>query len=201
MSEEWISAGAAQALGPAGSDFCHAIVERARVGLVKARAKMLLWNKSGHHLEEHDCEIPKEFWRNGVVTANWGQGDFGVLWNPSPHQWMVGESESDMTDSQVYGVTFVRADIEAMLPVDGAVGASATSKAVRRNAIAGRPPIADWEAVMIEMGRALYLGDLKPKTQADIEKAIAEYLSDKGGEPAESTIREHARKMWQAIQS
>lgn len=63
----------------------------------------------------------------------------------------------------------------------------------------GRPPIADWEAAMVEVARALYLGDLKPNTQADIEKAIAEYLSGKGKDPSESTIREHARPLWNGI--
>ena len=65
----------------------------------------------------------------------------------------------------------------------------------------GRLPVADWEAAMVEMARALYSGDLKPKTQADIERAIADYLSKKEKNASESTIREHARPLWQAIGS
>jgi hypothetical protein len=54
---------------------------------------------------------------------------------------------------------------------------------------------------MIELARQLYVGELKPKRQSDIETAIADYLSGRNINLSESTIREHARPLWQAIDS
>lgn len=113
--EEWISAVAARAMGPSGTNFSHTIIERAKVGLVNARTKLLVWNRQGQQTEQSDCDLPKEFWRHGVEAENWDQGDFGVLWNRSEHSWMAGSAGWE-PDSYAYGVTFARADIEAMLP-------------------------------------------------------------------------------------
>ncbi len=192
--EQWISASAARAMGPPGTDFPRAIIERLKVGLVKSIARLLIWNQGGQESEFRECEIPQDFWRNGTSDENWDQGDFGVFWNTTATSWMAGP---DATDSSAYGVSFARMDIEAMLPEPHAVSILRTGHGVKR----GRSPVADWEAVMIEIARALYCGDLQPRTQADVEKAIAEHLSHSGIAPSESTIREHARPLWRAIQS
>ncbi len=54
---------------------------------------------------------------------------------------------------------------------------------------------------MIEMARQWYIGDLQPKTLADVERAIATYLLAKGISLSDSTVRDHARPLWRVIQS
>jgi hypothetical protein len=49
------------------------------------------------------------------------------------------------------------------------------------------------------MCRQLYVGDLQPKRQADITKAMANWLSARGEDVADSTVKERARKLWAAI--
>jgi len=63
----------------------------------------------------------------------------------------------------------------------------------------GRLPAAWWDDLWIEICRALHEGDLKPKRQGDIEKAMHEWASMQGHSPATSTIRARARKLWDAI--
>ena len=52
-----------------------------------------------------------------------------------------------------------------------------------------------WAAIAVD----LYLGDLKPKTQADIEAAMHNWLSAREIGASESTVRSRARQLWQAI--
>ncbi|WP_196232981.1 hypothetical protein [Sphingomonas segetis] len=50
------------------------------------------------------------------------------------------------------------------------------------------------------MARQLYGGDLQPKRQADIEKAMHDWLSANGHTAGETQVRERARKLWQTIE-
>jgi len=45
----------------------------------------------------------------------------------------------------------------------------------------------------------MYLGDLKPQRQADIEKTMNDWIASKGESAAVSTVRSRARKLWQAL--
>lgn len=190
--EQWISASVARGMGPSGTNFIDSIIDRAKVGLVKTRARLLVWNRNGEEEKQSNCDIPEDFWRYGAVSENWDQGDFEVFWNRSETSWMAGP---DATDSYAYGVSFAKADIEGMLPTGNAAVIRQQGYISKR----GRWPVVDWEAVMIELARALFVGDLQPKGQADIERAIADYLMDGDKMPSESTIREHARPLWRAI--
>lgn len=198
--EEWVSASAARAMGPSGTNFTEAILERARVGLVKARAALLVWDRQGLSAEpERDCAIPMDFWRAGVATENWDQGDFGVFGAPEPTSWMA---DSSAVQSYAYGVMFARADIQAMMPpltesVHSAPRDATSLVAVAKNP-GGRPP-KDWEAAMIEMAGQLYDGDLKPDTQTSIEIAIKNYFSSKGIEIGDTTAKDHARPLFKRL--
>jgi hypothetical protein len=52
-----------------------------------------------------------------------------------------------------------------------------------------------WAAVAV----ALYTGDLNPKSQADIERAMAGFLEAQGRDPATSTVRQRARRLWDRL--
>ena len=65
---------------------------------------------------------------------------------------------------------------------------------------AGRLPADWWDDLWIEMFRQIYLGDLKPSSQADIVKAMQQWLSDRDVEAADSTLKPRARKLLQMLQ-
>jgi hypothetical protein len=80
----------------------RAICSRAHAGLIAARARRLIIDKK---VEDH-AEVPARLW--------WAEGGAALKQN-----WATGDFET-WTDHQVhyraYGVDFLRADIEAMLP-------------------------------------------------------------------------------------
>jgi hypothetical protein len=64
----------------------------------------------------------------------------------------------------------------------------------------GRPLAKHWDSVWAITAAALYNGDLQPQNQADLERFMAQWLSDQGVETAPSTVRTRARALWDAIQ-
>lgn len=65
----------------------------------------------------------------------------------------------------------------------------------------GRPRAEHWEDMWSRIAAQLYDGDLKPATQADIERAMMGWCVDKKIEIGETAIRERARKLWKNINS
>jgi hypothetical protein len=185
-SEEWLTASETirQVRTGTMSIFAHeTIAKRAHAGLLRARAAML---KAGQKVERN-VEIPWEFWwaeGKDALTANWEVGDFETWIN---HQLRV----------QAFGVRFHAGDLREMLgtrPAETRLPAPVPSAGQP-----GRLPAEWWDDLWIEMCRALYVGDLKPQKQADIEKAMNDWIASKGGSAATSTVRSRARKLWQAL--
>lgn len=63
----------------------------------------------------------------------------------------------------------------------------------------GRPPAADWEAAALEMAGRYYRGDLKPATIADVVRALADWLAERGIHPSDSVLRTHAKPIFDAF--
>jgi hypothetical protein len=59
----------------------------------------------------------------------------------------------------------------------------------------GRPPAEFWDDMWASIAAQLYDGTLQPKTQADIERAMAEWITAAGHDAASSTIRGRARRL------
>jgi len=191
--EEWISAAATlDLLKPTMPPLTatQAICSRAHDGVVRARAETYVWgNQSAERFN-----IPKEFWwarGEAALDQNWKTGDFETWIDQKIHL-------------KAYGVSFLRADIEKMIPADASAAQAATSPPGAANPErnkGGRPKRDFWEELWVEIARQLYVGDLKPKTQADIESAMHRWISDKGHKPAsESTVRDRARMLWRVIE-
>jgi hypothetical protein len=150
--------------------------------LVKARAARFIRDRQ----ETDNADVPAEMWWAGgeaALTQNWTAGDFET--------WI----DQQRVRLQAYGVTFRRADIESLLPPQPT---AKISPSVAR-AVGGRPKASWSDDLWIEMCRQLYEGDLQPKKQGDITKAMMDWLSTRGEEPAESTIKERARRLWAVI--
>lgn len=63
----------------------------------------------------------------------------------------------------------------------------------------GKPLAKHWDSMWAAIAVQLYVGDLKPETQADIEKAMMNWLSDQNIDAGERTVRNRARVLWQAL--
>lgn len=194
MSEERISArDAAEAMWPGKkpAPVPNAVTKRAEEGIVNAWADLLTKQGQSGKAKIPKCPVPVEFWGGRAMIPDWESGDFTaqVHQNGSEQEW------------RAFGVTFERSQIMVMAPPNAGTIASPKQATNKNSSKSGRPAGTDWEAVMIELARQLYEGELIPRVQADVEKAIADHLSADGVSMSESTIREHARPLWKAIAS
>jgi hypothetical protein len=63
----------------------------------------------------------------------------------------------------------------------------------------GRPKADWWDDLWVEICRQIYEGELIPKRQADIERAMLEWVTNRGEDVGATTIRPRASKLWKAI--
>ncbi len=198
--EEWVSSSDARRLVYTISRINSvsagdAILQYCRVGHIAGRAKhMKLIIKDRYQTrqeEESDCQIPDWFWEECTKPDS------------SVQDWPAGVMsgkccvDGDSITARLTGVSFRRADLEIfknqLNEGDPPVRAEAPSSK------GGKPPAAWWDALWVEICRQLYVGELHPKAQVDVETAMHDWLATIGETAAESTIRERARKLWDAI--
>lgn len=82
------------------------------------------------------------------------------------------------------------------LPVEVTQGSSLQS-----NSKNGRPPAEFWDDLWAAMAIDLYTGALVPKSQADIERAMNDWISGRELSCATSTVRKRARKLWDGLRA
>ena len=189
--EQWITATeAVHLLKPAFGTYeaQMTICKRAHSGMIRARAQQFIMDDK----TRDNFEIPKQFWwaeGHQALTQNWTAGDFDT-WTPNKE-----------THLQAFGVSFLRAEIENLIPASAPAPAPAAAQAPTAPTMTagGRPPADWWDDLWVEISRQLYGGELIPKKQGDIETAMKEWLAKRGEHPSDSTIRSRARKLWQAI--
>lgn len=184
MPDDWISAANAVQLVAVGSteeEARRAICSRAYSRLLDVKAVRLVTPAD----VTDKVNVPFFLWWRGAGARfheNWKVGDFEATIR-GRHRY------------RAFGVSFSRAGIEAMIGSD----TTRTAPPVLPHHPGGRPTAAWWDDLWVEIARQLWVGDLKPTRQSDIEKAMMEWLSQQGHDPATSTIRTRARKLWLAI--
>lgn len=118
-----------------------------------------------------------DFWNGGDITL-WGKGGNGEI-------------------GRFFGVRF---DLEGFSGFNRTAQPNpivTTEASVQKKNTGGRPRKEYWEDAIVEMFERLFHGTLIPTVQADIEKAMAEWISDKHGDfPSEASIRTRAAKVW-----
>ncbi|MXO65303.1 hypothetical protein [Altericroceibacterium endophyticum] len=65
--------------------------------------------------------------------------------------------------------------------------------------VGGKPRAEHWDRMWAEIAVQLWQGDLNPKTQADIEKAMLDWFAANKIKVGESTVRQKARLLWQRM--
>lgn len=186
MSDDWLTARqiteVANAISISPFTAYETVCTRANDGLILAQAQKVMFDDRNMGA----IELPEEFWwarGQAALTQNWVTGDFET-WLAQKHH------------IRAYGVKFRKADVLSTFGLDAWPPTPALAKLAQK----GRPPADWWDDLWVEMARRLYVGDLKPSRQADIEKAMLDWLATNGQERvSESTIRPRVRKLWQAI--
>jgi hypothetical protein len=64
----------------------------------------------------------------------------------------------------------------------------------------GKPLAAHWDEMWAAIAVALYTGDLQLRTQADIERAMKDWLASKDINAADSSVRKRAQQLWRKLQ-
>lgn len=65
----------------------------------------------------------------------------------------------------------------------------------------GKPLAAHWDEMWATLAVMLYEGDLQPKTQADVERAMKDWLAQQGIDAGDTAVRARARQLWQKLKA
>jgi hypothetical protein len=197
-NEEWITAAeAVRLLQPVFDSEITAkmtICKRAHNGMIRARARRFIMDSKS----ADNVEIQKIFWwaeGHSALTQNWTAGDFDT-WVDS-HRLTGNLNYSALkVHFEALGVSFLRADIESLIPAGTPAPQPPSTPTV---APSGRPPADWWEDCLIDLCFKHFRAELPHKTQADIVRAMQDWILAHGYDAAESTIKLRARKLLEAI--
>lgn len=128
-------------------------------------------------LETHDIKA-----RHSALSSNYPAVHELNHSYPEGIQYMIPDAETDATQSG-----------DKQDPV------ATAAPTIPANEKRGRPPAEWWDDMWVAIAMQLYSGDLKPKKQADIEKAMHNYIASRDQSAAPNTVRVRARKIWNAI--
>lgn len=122
-----------------------------------------------------------------------------VNWDWQSDCFHVNQQTGEFLEADYLEEAFSAFEIQIYPPSNGLASGN-VSMASESNG-GGRPPALDWEAVALEMAGQFYRGDLKPRSIADVKRAIRAWVNDPEGGPADSTIHPHAKAIFEAFKS
>lgn len=67
--------------------------------------------------------------------------------------------------------------------------------------LGGKPVAKHWDSMWAAIAVRLYVGDLQPSSQADIERAMKDWFAAQDLDIGDTTIRGRARALWSQIQA
>jgi hypothetical protein len=169
------------------------LVDECRLGFVPARAQLMQKRTSANSTnwiaEEREWDVPEWFWMNFTQTGSSSQDwDRGVFKGN-------GHAPTGRCHIQLTGVYFLKSALDGLLsqPVSPQLPPPEQNKG-------GRPRKDWWDDLWCAVWGLAYRGDLKPKNQADIEKAMMAWIEQRGETASESTVKPLARKMFVEMQ-
>jgi hypothetical protein len=195
--EEWCSAAeAVQLLKPVfKSEFAArmTICKRANKGMIRARAERFITDSKAID----NVAVPPVFWwaeGHEALTQNWTAGDFDTWVNFDKLTGNIRYS-GPKVHLEAINVTFMRSDIEKLIPPGSAQPVAPSPSP----SVGGRPPADWWEDLLIDLCFKHFHGELPHQKQADIVRAMQDWITAHGYDASESTIKLRARKLADAI--
>lgn len=167
------------------------LIEHLKFGFIPSRAVLMQRSPakdSGRwDLEEREWQVPDWFWHEFTLTGSsaqdWAQGTFSGL----------GTAPCGRFAITLRGVHFSKAAIQSLASADAPETGQASNKG-------GRPRKEWWDDLWCAVWGKVYRGDLQPKSQADIERAMMDWVEAREESVSESTIKPLARKMFVEIE-
>jgi hypothetical protein len=190
---EWMTAAAARRhlhvsnfTNPTSAD--AVLLDQCRLGLVAGRAMKMEQTLRGLQpmsREVREWDIPEWFWteftNTGASSQDWNRGVFHG----------DGKAPEGSGEIVLTGVYFLAQTLpNAPRPAADAMESQA-AKAGK-----GRPAKGFWDDLWCGVWGSIYHGDFDPKTQAEIERAMHDWISEHGHDASESSVRSRARKMF-----
>ena len=190
---EWVSARGARQfawenLGANPVAAGDTVLQHVKLGFVPARAVLMqkaMKSSSDWDLEEREWNIPDWFWADfaekGSSTQDWAQGKF---------------SGSGITPQGRFYITLtgIHFSLPALRDLVSATPGQAAAQAAQNKG--GRPPKEWWDDLWCAVWGQIYRGDFKPKSQAEIERAMMDWVLAREESVSESTLKPLARKMF-----
>jgi hypothetical protein len=174
------------------------LFERLRYGHIQSAARRFtLQGASGEYLR-----IDAITWKNaehGIVTSRlWSAGDITI----DIRGRYRGVTASNLVPLALFGVRFEPGGIRELIPQRSpppALPADPPPATAPQPNKGGRPPKPFWDELWAEICRQLFVGDLKPDTQAKVETAMLDWASAKGHDLSESAAKTRARLLMRAL--
>jgi hypothetical protein len=203
-----------------GVNVPRSILDRLKGGFIVAAAqKSSTQSKYGHVTKTSLYEIPSGHWERLTSETFWNSGDAEFQLR-DPHGLGIDEATVRCIGIRFKpsGLNELTNSLPKKTPVQVAAPAAAAPKPTAPAATpapppsapkaapvsapsrAGRPAKNFWEDMVIAATRAILYDDtLKPKTQADVQRWMADWAIANGhGHPGETALKERARKVFLA---
>lgn len=100
---------------------------------------------------------------------------------------------------EIHRFTFTRPSTAQLNPRQPARGTLDQAQPPRNKG--GKPLAAHWDDMWSTIAVQLYVGDLQPLSQADIERVMLGWFADRDFEIGETAIRERARQLWRKYEA
>jgi hypothetical protein len=196
------------------------IVDRLKVGLVKATYETLAWENTSRRHTIQQKFIPQDYWKHYTRSAASSR-----IWDTSDLRLFLGAVDGSLTENNSYltffqvrlgsdGIDKIIANTPRAKPATmpaiavtahpsvtvSAPSIDPSAKASAATNRGGRPRKEWWDDFWIEICRKIYDNEIKElNTQADLERVMLEWVENhRNGEVGETTIKAAAKKLFKA---
>jgi hypothetical protein len=138
-----------------------------------------------HRWTALEWDVPLWFWRNFTQAES---ANFSWLMDKMRGE---GRQAGEATQIELQGLHFHKSGLTNLGLFPDPAGDEQAPQAKR-----GRKPEYDWPAANTAIWGQIMRGELMPRSQAVIEKALQVHLAKGDKEPSESTVRPHASQIW-----
>lgn len=168
------------------------IMDHCRLGFVQGRATLAQRARGGQpgnwSIEEREWDIPEWFWKNFTAkdssSQDWERGLFAGK----------GKATDGLCWMKLTGVYFLAESLNGLLPTNTKEPSAVPNPG-------GRPRKEWWDDLWCAVWGQVHRGELIPKTQADLERAMLSWTENRGESVSESTVKPLARKMFAEMHS
>lgn len=108
---------------------------------------------------------------------------------------------ADARFAEIRDLVFQRLQIEKFEFFGSAQAATVNQGSQIAKNSGGKPLAEHWDAMWAAIAVQLWLGDLKPKKQADIKAAMLDWFNANEIEIGDTAVTERARKLWRAMEA